>query len=108
MDGLSWFDTQNESLPSLLTQAGYDVYLSNDRGTKNCMRHSTIDPVASPKEFFDYSYAEIGEYDIPANLNYVKQHIRQGGMTVTYIGFAQGATALLYGASKPDKAMYLT
>ena len=35
MDGLSWFKTDNESLPSLLIKAGYKVYLGNDRGTRN-------------------------------------------------------------------------
>ena len=35
MDGQSWFDTKHESLPSLLVKAGFSVYLSNDRGTRN-------------------------------------------------------------------------
>lgn len=35
MDGLSWFATENESLPSKLIKAGFDVWLSNDRGTAN-------------------------------------------------------------------------
>jgi len=35
MDGLSWFSTKHESLPSKLVKAGFDVYLGNDRGTKN-------------------------------------------------------------------------
>lgn len=37
MDGLSWFETatEAESLPSLLVKAGFDVWLGNDRGTKN-------------------------------------------------------------------------
>ena len=41
MDGLSWFEVDKnvESLPSLLVKAGFDVWLGNDRGTKNSQRH---------------------------------------------------------------------
>ena len=45
MDGLSWFEKQGdegESLPSLLIKAGYDVWLGNDRGTKNSQRNANV------------------------------------------------------------------
>ena len=86
MDGLSWFATSNESLPSKLIKAGFDVWLGNDRGTKNSQRHTSLNPITDAAEFFDYSWAELGVYDAPANLNFVKTH--SGGKPVTFIGYA--------------------
>ena len=86
MDGLSWFETDNESLPSLLIKAGYDVWLGNDRGTKNSQRNNNpLHPINDAKEFWDFSWAEMGMYDAPANLNYIKDKI--GGKPLTYIGY---------------------
>ena len=74
MDGLSWFKTEYESLPSLLVKAGFDVYLGNDRGTKNSMRHKELDFRRDAKKFYDFSLSELGLHDAPANLNFVKTH----------------------------------
>ena len=63
-----------------------------------------MDPIEDAKKFFDYSYAEIGKYDIPVNLNFVKERAR--GKSVTYIGFAQGATSILYALTKKEKSIY--
>ena len=105
MDGLSWFETKNESLPSLLIKAGYDVWLGNDRGTKNSQRNlNQLHPVEDAKEFWDFSYVELGLYDAPVNLNFIRQTIGAGALT--FIGFAQGATSILYGMSQKDKAIY--
>lgn len=106
MDGFSWFTGPDsaESLPSKLIKEGFDVWLSNDRGTRNSQRHKTLDPVKDAEKFFDYSWAEIGTNDIPANLNYVKDHA--SGKQVVFLGFGEGATAILYALSKTDKALY--
>ena len=73
MDGQSWFKTDKQSLPSLLINAGFDVYLGNDRGTRNSMRHEKLDPISDAEKFFNYSYAELGLYDAEANLYYVRE-----------------------------------
>lgn len=105
MDGLSWFETNNESLPSLLIKAGYDVWLGNDRGTKNSQRNDTpLHPIEDAKEFWDFSWVEMGLYDAPANLNYIKNYI--GVDALTYIGYGQGATSILYGMSNKYKQLY--
>ena len=46
----------------------------------------------------------MGEYDAPANLNYIRETI--GARPLTYIGYGQGATSILYGMSRKDKAIY--
>ena len=85
MDGLSWFAIEHESLPSLLIKAGFDVYIGNQRGTRNSCRHKTLDPIKDEKMFFDFSLAELGLYDAPAMINFVQKH--SGGNKITYIGY---------------------
>mmetsp|Transcript_36596 Transcript_36596/g.44690 ORF Transcript_36596/g.44690 Transcript_36596/m.44690 type:complete len:173 (-) Transcript_36596:796-1314(-) len=85
MDGWSWFSTQHESLPSLLIKAGFDVYLGNDRGTRNSLSHQTMHAKRDAKKYFDYSFAELGKYDAPATLNFARQHSKSE--RVILIGF---------------------
>ena len=51
MDGLSWFTTKHESLPSKLIKAGFDVYLGNDRGTRNSQRHTNLKSIKDAEKF---------------------------------------------------------
>ena len=102
MDAFSWFDTPNESLPYLLVKAGYDVWLGNDRGTKNSQRNANkLHPVYDAQKFWNFTYAELGEYDAIVNLNYIKEKV--GANAIYYIGYAEGATSILYGMSRPMK-----
>ena len=63
-----------------------------------------MNPVTDAREFWNFSYAEMGKYDAPVNLNFVKEQI--GPKPLTYIGYAEGATSILYGMSLKDKAIY--
>lgn len=94
MDGLSWFNTEHESLPSLLIGAGYDVFLGNTRGTKNSQRHKELSPLHDAHKFFDYSLKEMGQYDAMANMNLAKE--KSSGLPVIYIGYAEAGTAILH------------
>ena len=85
MDGLSWFDTEHESLPSLLVKAGFDVYLTNDRGTRNSRRHSNLNARHDDKKYFDYSIRELRIHDAPAIINFVRKD--SGGGRIIYIGY---------------------
>ena len=46
----------------------------------------------------------MGKYDAPVNLNFIREQI--GPAPLTYIGYAEGATSILYGMSLKDKAIY--
>jgi hypothetical protein len=56
----------------ILAQAGYDVWLGNSRGTKFSRKHLTLDP-DQDKEYWEFSYAENGKYDLPAMIDYVRE-----------------------------------
>lgn len=55
------------------------------------MKHRSMDPQA--KEFWQFSFHEIGFYDLPAMINYVLG--LTGKPSLFYVGHNQGTTALL-------------
>lgn len=105
MDGQSWFMTENKSLPGLLVKAGFDVYIGNDRGTRNSLSHRTMRAKKHTEDFYDFSFAELGMYDSPAVLNYIRMHAKSE--KIIYVGYQQAATSILYAFSKPYTSLLL-
>ncbi|XP_029177595.1 lipase 3-like isoform X2 [Nylanderia fulva] len=86
---MDWVITgQNRSLAYLLSDNGYDVWLGNSRGTTNSKNHTRLS-LESP-EFWDFSWHEMGIYDLPAMIDYILQ--KTGQKQLFYIGFSQGTT----------------
>ena len=58
----------DKSLPARLAERGYDVWLGNDRGTpySNYNVNDDADPAWTDEEHWDFSWADMGKYDIPA------------------------------------------
>ena len=53
----------------VLGRAGYDVWLNNNRGTRFSQKH--IKYTIKDKEFWDFSWEEMGVHDTPAAISYV-------------------------------------
>ena len=53
-------------------KAGYDVWLGNNRGTKYSRGHETLDARKDFSKYFDFSFWELGKYDAPAQIDYVR------------------------------------
>ena len=71
--------------------------MSNNRGTK----YSNVndkDGTWSPKERWDFCWADMGRYDQPANINKILSVT--GKPKVTYIGYSQGTSQMIYGLGK--------
>lgn len=66
-----------------LLRAGYDVWLGNQRGTKYSMGHTTLN-YKTNKTYWEFSFTEMGQYDAPAMIDFVRNHT--GQQKVTYIG----------------------
>ena len=132
MDALSWVQSslllQPEGSPNLpaflsLADEGYDVWMSNIRGTKYANvnpRYPKADGILHGEEYFeqnyekyDFSFAEYGTLDLPPMLDKIRE--KNGNEKVTYIGYSQGTTSMFYAlssqeenfADKVDKAIML-
>lgn len=81
----------NGNLAFELANHGYDVWLFNSRGSTFSMNHTTLDPES--REFFKFSYNEIGLYDLPAVIKRIR--INSKSRTVGYVGYSD-ATVRMY------------
>uniref|UniRef100_A0A182SZJ5 Lipase n=1 Tax=Anopheles maculatus TaxID=74869 RepID=A0A182SZJ5_9DIPT len=79
------------ALAYLLADAGYDVWMGNARGTRYSRKHIHLDPDRS-REFWNFSWHEIGLYDVPALIDHVLSVT--GQPRLHYAGFSQGTMVL--------------
>ena len=59
----------------------------------------------SHREFWDFSFQEMGEYDVKANLGFVSSFTAQD--KVTYIGHSQGTSQMFAALSDPQVSQYV-
>lgn len=78
------------SLGYLLADKGYDVWIGNARGNKYSRRHVFLDPDQDPDRFWDFSWHEIGIYDLPAIIDYILE--KTNNKKLHYVGHSQGCT----------------
>lgn len=78
------------ALAYLLSSSGYDVWLGNARGNKYSMSHASLS--SESNEFWQFSWHEIGFYDLAAVIDYMLKVTES--MKTFYVGHSQGTTAL--------------
>ncbi|NWX51870.1 LICH hydrolase, partial [Steatornis caripensis] len=88
-DSTHWISNlPNNSLGFILADAGYDVWMGNSRGDTWSLRHKTLK--SCQKEFWQFSFDEIGKYDIPAELYFIMN--KTGQKDVYFVGHSEGTT----------------
>ncbi|RLN48852.1 hypothetical protein BBJ28_00003114 [Nothophytophthora sp. Chile5] len=87
---------RNQSLAFVLADAGYDVWLGNNRG--NTWSNEHLDYTTDDEEYWDFSWEDMGLYDLPAMINFVLD--TTGRSTLSYVGHSEGTTQAWVGFSK--------
>ncbi|XP_013183293.2 lipase 3-like [Amyelois transitella] len=91
---------KQRGLGYLLAQNCYDVWTPNHRGNKYSRRHIKLNPDKDVK-FWNYSFDEHGNFDLPAVIDYILAVTRR--QKINYIGHSQGTTDFLAMASLRPK-----
>ena len=85
-----FFQLGKYSLPFMLTDLGYDVWIGNNRGTIFSLDHISKDPEDWNGDYWDFNMDDYVVYDLPASITYVRQ--TTGANKIDYIGHSQGTT----------------
>ena len=86
--GWTWLVQGTKSVPYLLANEGYVVYISHIRGTQFSHGHKKYSADNPISDYWDFSVDQMAEYDLPALLEFVKK--RDGIEKVDYWGHSQG------------------
>jgi len=86
----------------LIANAGYDVWLSNNRGNKYATGHvnsAQYNSSDSESKFWYFSWQEMSLYDLPAGLKYISEYT---GSLVDYAGHSEGSTIMFAALARRD------
>lgn len=96
----AWMWVQNVRMKSpafALYDAGFDVWIGNNRGNKFTKGTQSDADVESGQRYWDHSFHEMGRYDVPALVGKVREH----GRLAAYIGHSQGTMQFFIAGTDP-------
>mmetsp|Transcript_540 Transcript_540/g.1223 ORF Transcript_540/g.1223 Transcript_540/m.1223 type:complete len:400 (+) Transcript_540:44-1243(+) len=100
-----WLDNSPEIAPGFqLYYMGYDVWLTNNRGNMFSLNHTSLKPFLN-KQFWNFSFTEMGHYDVPANIDYILG--QTGKETLAYVGHSEGTTQFFSAMTSIETKVFL-
>ncbi|XP_017775706.1 PREDICTED: lipase 3-like, partial [Nicrophorus vespilloides] len=87
-----------KSLAYLLADRGFDVWMGNARGTTWSRKHNVLDPDVDKQDYWNFSWHEIGYYDLPRLIDYILENTKSEQLF--YVGHSQGTTSFYVMASE--------
>lgn len=111
MDAASWINDHGNApedykggkpMQLQLADLGYDIWMGNNRGTEYSQGHKTL--TTDDKAYWEYSWAEMGLYDGPANIKTIKQQTNVEKLL--YLGYSQGTVQMFYGLAHLEESFY--
>ena len=72
----------------ILSDAGYDVWMGNNRGSAYSRGHVTYD--RDDFEFWQFYQEEMGTIDVPTFIDFITE--KTGNAKVSYVGHSEGTT----------------
>ena len=91
--GQSYFMLEQNSLPYLLYEKGYDIWIGHNRGTKVSQMHTSENPKNSNSAYWDFSMDDFVKYDIQSQINYIKK--KTNAKKVDFVGYSEGTALFL-------------
>ncbi|ODM90624.1 Lipase 3 [Orchesella cincta] len=92
------FQPGSRNLPFKLADAGYEVWLSNGRGTTYSLGHTKYDANKDIAAYWSFSFHEMAIYDLPAVIE--KMLKETNTKKVFYVGHSMGTTQYFIGLSE--------
>ncbi|RZC36181.1 lipase 3, partial [Asbolus verrucosus] len=97
-----WVVSANGSLAFMLADSGYDVWMGNARGNTYSKAHTNLSIHSA--QYWNFSWHEMGYYDLPASLYYVSNTTGKLG-EIIYVGHSMGTTMFfVFASTRPQDA----
>jgi len=86
----TWTFLNKQSLALQLVDAGYDVWLGNNRGNKYSQAHAFLNPAEN--DFWQFTWDDFAQFDLPNSVDFILNETQ--APSLAYIGHSEGTTQM--------------